>query len=148
MTFADTWNQALGEIADDGQDWAPTEGDYVVKITKAKTEMTKGGTELAKLRLRIVKGDHAGDGFDHPLFFSSDFATKTSVIALRGYGLDVAKVKGFDDLDQEIGTLVGTEADIAVAWEGTYLRVTVNAARPPERPPPADGAKADDDIPF
>jgi hypothetical protein len=147
--FAEAWKDAVKEIATEGQDWEPTEGDYQVRITKARTDVTQGGTQIAKLRLRILTGAHAGDAFDHPLWFSTDFATKMSIIALRSYGLDPGKVKEFDDLDREVRALEGTEADIAVRWDNSHLRVTVNwagggAGSPPRgrgAPPPPDGGE-------
>jgi hypothetical protein len=144
--FTDAWAQAVKDVDLEGQDWDPDEGDYTVRVMKAKTDITNTGTELVKLRLRIIGGEHAGDGFDHVMTFGSEFAMKMTVVALRGYGLDIGKVTSFEDLDHELGALAGTEADVTVKRPNGYLNVYVNSARPGERPPP--GEADPDDLPF
>ena len=137
--FAEQWAEAVKAADAEGLDWEPDDGDYVVEVATASTEVTKNGTELARLRLRIVDGPHAGGGFDHPLFFGSEFAMRKSIEALRAYGLALENVKEFRDLDRELKMLVGTEADIAVEHDGGYLRVRVDGARPPVEPVASGG---------
>jgi hypothetical protein len=69
------------------------------------------------------------------------------VLALRGCGLDITRVDGFDGLDRELRTLVGTECGVTVERDGDYLRVQVNEARPPDRRASGDTPDDDDDPP-
>jgi hypothetical protein len=128
--FNEMWKTAVATTDAQGPDWDPDPGDLTVTVSAARTETTSQGTKLARLRLRIIGGVHDGDGFDHTLFFTSEFSTERAVEALRAYGLDVARVESFDDLGRELATLVDVTADITVDREGEHLRIKVNDARP------------------
>jgi hypothetical protein len=130
--FANAWEQAVKDIADGGEDFDVPEEDFTVRVVKARTETTKDDVGLAKLRLRVLGGDHDGCGFDHTMSFGSEYGARMAIIALRGYGLDTDKVTSFDDLDRELATLVGVEADVTTSWSTKgFLNVTVSSARRP-----------------
>jgi hypothetical protein len=149
VSFSELWTKAVKDTDAAGPDWDPDPGDYTVKVAAAWTETTSRGAEIAKLRLRILGGDHDGDGFTHALFFSGKFATEQSVRALRAYGLDVARVEDFDDLGRQLAAVVGVEADVTATRDGDRLRIQVNDARPGDQPAEIpDPDDADVSVPF
>lgn len=160
MSFADIWQQA-GE-----EDWEPPAGGYEVKIISGGADTTQDGTPKAKLILEVIKGPYTGRTFEHFMWMGSPVAARISKESLVMYGVDYGRVReagdaGLDVLDDEIGKLMGTRAEITVKHKDGYVNITVSRAFTGETDVPAQaemfqhtpaGARnaihGDDEVPY
>jgi hypothetical protein len=150
MSFADIWQQA-----DEG-DWEPPVGSYDVEIVDTEARVSNAGKPYCKARLRVTKGAHKGQEWDHMMFFSSPTSARISKSSLIMYGLDASAVVEFDDLQRAMPRLVGVTAEVVVKHNNGYVNTDVSRAFTGATDVPAQAeqfahapaAADDDEIPY
>lgn len=144
MGFADLWKQA-GE-----EDWEPPVGTYMVRVADASSFVSRAGNEFAKVHLEVTEGGFRGNSWDHLMGFGSAIAARISHGHLAMYGLDVAAITDFNELELAMPSLVGVKAEVAVKHNNGFINTDVLRTFTGESDVPADPAAfqhtpADDD---
>jgi len=91
--------------------------------------------------------------------FKHEVGSRINREALLAYGLrDPEGIERIEDLDDRIGELTGTEADVTVSYKDGYIQIKVFGSKPPQpvsdvtpapeadRPSFAAAAGKDDDV--
>jgi hypothetical protein len=136
MSFADAWNKA-GQPADE---YEPAKGRHKVKITDGGAFTSRAGDDYAKVELMELEGDNAGRKFEHFMGFKNETAARINREALLAYGLQGSdEIRSIDDLEAKIQDLIGTEADVGVAYKDGYMNITVYGSRTGQSDIPSNG---------
>jgi hypothetical protein len=136
MSFADAWRKA-GEEPDE---YEPAKGRHKVKITDGGAFTSRAGDDYAKIELMELEGDNAGRKFEHFMGFKNETAARINREALLAYGLQGEdEIRSIDDLEAKIQDLVGTEADVGVAYKDGYMNITVYGSRTGQSDIPSNG---------
>ena len=157
MSFGEQWKRAANEKIE------PPRGDYKVRIVGGSAFTSKDGDDYCKLDLEILDGDLQGAQFEHFMGFKHEVGARINREALLSYGLkDPEGITTIEDLDDRIGALRGTTAEVGVGYKDGYIQIKVFKSSPPnpqseltpepEQKPAASFASAagagDDSVPF
>jgi hypothetical protein len=118
-SFADLWKQA------DEDDWEPPAGTYKVIIVDASAFESRDGRQFAKVRLQVTEGAFADKQFEHFMGFNSAVAARISKGELSMYGMDVAGITDWYEVEESIPRLVGTKAEVTVKHKDGYVNTNV-----------------------
>lgn len=149
--FSDAWAEAVAAAAD--EEIKPPSGEYDVEVVGAEAEVTQGGTEIARLRLRLANGDADGGVFEYPMFFTKKFSIERAAKTLHAFGVAVKDVHAFSELGTAMKAIVGTRARVYISYREfggkEYLDIDVlEATPPPERPAEVPATTTDDEAPL
>jgi len=126
MSFGDAWRNAANEKIE------PPKGTYKTEVVGGNAFTSRDGDDYCKLDLRITEGELEGAQFEHFMGFKHEVGARINREALLAYGIrDPEGVQTIEDLDDRIGELKGTTAEVGVSYKDGYMQVRVNGSRPP-----------------
>lgn len=154
MSFTENWSKATIDGTENTS--PPPEGKYEVALTDASAFVSKKGSEIVKLELRVVSVNEQGHEWVEIRSFATQGAANAAKATCHRLGIDVESVSSLDELDTELKTCVGRYYAVNVVRNGEYVNtyvediVTPQAAAEPEFKPAGfkPATVDDDDAPF